>query len=203
MTALITADDILGFYAGRRHGNQYLALENGDIVHLGADDIDGTPKAYAHVTTASDTEAQILLDVDTILEGNWFPDALDEDGNLRPEVATEMAKIINADAGLTVAAAVAEAVEAGKVAERDAQTAQASALARARSVMRVVELCGGNQSEAARRLGLDQSTVNKLIRKEKVAAVNRAILSVPLLQNPDDEQAQEMVKRAITASEER
>jgi hypothetical protein len=170
MTALLTADDILAFYAGRRRGYQYLVLEDSNIAYLGADDIPGgTPDAYAHVTTAYDTEAQILLDVDTILDGGWFPDALDEDGNLRSEVAGEMADIINADAGLTVAAAVAEARKAATTAERDALAAQASAVNRARAVARVVDLCGGNQSEAARQLGIDQSTVNKLVKKAKSA----------------------------------
>ena len=173
MTALITATDILDFYATRRRGHQYLALENGNTVYLDADDIDsGTPDAYAHITTTNDTEAQILLDVDTILDGGWFPDALDEDDNLRPEVAAEMADIINADAGLTVAAAVAEAREAATAAERDALAAQASAANRARAVARVVKLCGGNQYEAARQLGIDQSTVNKLIKKAKSAKVS-------------------------------
>lgn len=169
---LLTAQTISAFYiATDQVCAKYLALVDGNITYLTDDLIaDGTPEAYSYVTTASDTEAQILLDVDTILDGNWFPDALDEDGNLRPEVAAEMADIINADAGLDVAAAVAEAAEAAQTAEREAQAAQASALTRARSVLRVVELCGGNQSEAARQLGIDQSTVNKLVQKAKATS---------------------------------
>lgn len=66
-----------------------------------------------------------------------------------------------------IAAAVAMTQALTEAAERDAQTAQASALARARSVAYVVELCDGNQSEAARHLGLDHSTVNKLVQKAK------------------------------------
>jgi len=48
---------------------------------------------------------------------------------------------------------------------RDEKAAQDSAYKRAAAVSSVVQACGGNQSEAARRLGLDQSTVNKLVKK--------------------------------------
>lgn len=66
-----------------------------------------------------------------------------------------------------IPAAIAMTQALTEKAERDAQAAQASALARARSVLYVVELCDGNQSEAARHLGLDPSTVNKLVQKTK------------------------------------
>lgn len=59
---------------------------------------------------------------------------------------------------------VGEATEAWR---RDEQAAQDSAYRRAAAVSSVVQACGGNQSEAARRLGLDQSTVNKLVRKAR------------------------------------
>jgi hypothetical protein len=49
----------------------------------------------------------------------------------------------------------------------DAEIAQASAMVRAEGVARTVDLCDGNQSKAARRLGLDQSTVNRLVRKAR------------------------------------
>lgn len=74
-----------------------------------------------------------------------------------------------------VPVAVENAVKATKRAEL---LAQSSALARAAAVAAVVEACGGNQSEAARRLGLDQSTVNKLNRKAmeaRIGAVTEAI----------------------------
>ncbi|MCX5598462.1 hypothetical protein OOK29_09955 [Streptomyces phaeochromogenes] len=52
---------------------------------------------------------------------------------------------------------------------RDEKTAQDSAYKRAAAVSSVVQACNENQSEAARRLGLDQSTVNKLVRKARSA----------------------------------
>jgi hypothetical protein len=162
----LTATDILGFYANRR--NEYLAIENGEYVHLGADDIlDGDPVSYNYVTTHQGAEAQILLSRDTISEGDWFP--LDEDGALSPETAAEMADIINDDAGITLTTAVERAHELAQLAEHAAAEAQLSAVARACGVARVVSLCGGNQSEAARRLGIDQSTVNKLVKKAQAA----------------------------------
>jgi len=171
MTALLAAEDILSFYGSRRRGAQYLAIENGDFVYLDTGDIaEGYPESYKYVTTHQGTQAQILLGQDTIADGDWFPDALDEDGSLRPEVAGEMADIINADAGLAIQVAVEAAQELGNVAERDAQAAQASAMARARGVVEVVRLCGGNQSEAARRLGVDQSRVNQLVKKARAGA---------------------------------
>ncbi len=161
---LLTAEDILDFHASRKRGAQCLAIENGTYAHLDDSHIaSGTPLSYNHVTTHQGTEAQILFTQDTILEGDWFP--LDENGHLTPETAAEMADTINGDVGIMLAMAVDRARELANTAERDATTAQTSALARAAGVARVVNLCGGNQSEAARRLGLDQSTVNKLIRK--------------------------------------
>lgn len=58
--------------------------------------------------------------------------------------------------------------EATAAAEEAAESANAAALARARAAARVVEITN-TQREAARRLGLDQSTVNKLVKKVEVA----------------------------------
>jgi propanediol dehydratase small subunit len=160
----LTADDILDFHASRKRGAQYLAIENGEFAYLDDSHIaSGTPLSYNYVTTHQDTEAQILLTQDTILEGDWFP--LDDDGRLTPETAAEMADSINDDARITLAMAVERAHELAVVAEEDAAKAQASALARAAGVARVVSLCGGNQREAARRLGIDQSRVSRLVAK--------------------------------------
>lgn len=43
--------------------------------------------------------------------------------------------------------------------------AETAALRRAQAINTLVQACGGNQSEAARRLGKDQSTINKLLRR--------------------------------------
>jgi hypothetical protein len=158
----LAATDILDFYADR--SARYLAIENGSYAHLDADDIaDGSPLSYSYVTTGRGTEAYILLDRDTISEGDWFP--LDEDGTLSPQTAAEMADIISADAGFALTMAVERAQEMATVAEQTAREAQAAAFARAAAVARVVSLCGGNQSEAARRLGIDQSRVSRLAAK--------------------------------------
>jgi len=54
--------------------------------------------------------------------------------------------------------------------EREAaRGAEAAHLRRARIVARIVELCGGNQSEAARRIGIDHSRVNRLVQKARAA----------------------------------
>jgi DNA-directed RNA polymerase specialized sigma24 family protein len=168
MTQLLTADMILEFHRSGRRGAAYLAIENGDIVHLSIDHVlTDSPEAYTHVPSDTGTEIQILLTQDTLRAGDWFPDALDDDGNLRPEVAAEMADIINTDAGLTLAAAIEAAETASRLFESEARAYERAARNRAERVARVVALCGGNQSEAARRLGLDQSTVNKLVRKAR------------------------------------
>ena len=65
--------------------------------------------------------------------------------------------------------AVESAIEAFQQAtaesEEAAREAAAAVIGRARALAAVVAACGGNQSEAGRRLGLDQTTVNKLIKR--------------------------------------
>lgn len=63
-------------------------------------------------------------------------------------------------------AAIEAATAAVHLATRDAETAS---LRRARAVTRLVDLLDGNQSEAARRLGLHQTTVNKLVARARAA----------------------------------
>jgi DNA-binding protein Fis len=53
--------------------------------------------------------------------------------------------------------------------KRTTAEAETAALRRAQAVARLVDAFGGNQSAAARFLGLDQSTVNKLVRKARAA----------------------------------
>jgi len=58
--------------------------------------------------------------------------------------------------------------EATDAAEEAAEAANAAALARAQAAARVYEV-SRNQTEAAQRLGMDQSTLSKLIKKAKAA----------------------------------
>lgn len=58
---------------------------------------------------------------------------------------------------------------ATQAADDAAADAEAKALDRARVVARIVDLCGGNQSDAARRIGIDQSRVNRLVQKVRAA----------------------------------
>ena len=64
-------------------------------------------------------------------------------------------------------AAIETAITAVHLATRDAETAS---LRRAQAVTRLVDLLDGNQSEAARRLGLHQTTVNKLVARARAAS---------------------------------
>lgn len=170
----ITGTDIIAFYNSgydllvRTADGALTYLDRGDIVSTSRGDNRIT--AYDYVTTEDGAEVQVLLEVDAITDGDWFPDALDDDGNLIPSVADEMADIINSDGilpGVLLAARFAREDQ-----ERAEAAAREAAQRRARAVAEVVEFCGGNQSEAARLLGLDQSTVNKLVKK--VDAVARA-----------------------------
>jgi hypothetical protein len=160
----ITATDIIDFHNGRA---DLLALtETGEFTHLDYNNVDGRADAYSYTDT-EDGEVQILLERTTITDGEWFPDALDDDGNLIPSIAQEMAAIINQDGILPSRAA--KAVEASKRWTAAVDHTNALALTRAAAVAEVVDIVGGNQSEAARVLGLDQSTVNKLVKKASTA----------------------------------
>ena len=131
------------------------------------DHIDGEGSAYEFITI-DDTEVQVLLERSTVEDGDWFPDALTDEGDLIPAMADEMASIINHD-GILPSRAL-KAVQAGEDWKRDEDVAQRSAARRAAAVAEVVAYSGGNQSAAARTLGLDQSTVNKLVAKHRRAA---------------------------------
>ncbi|MFC9497718.1 hypothetical protein [Streptomyces sp. NPDC056982] len=165
---LITGADIIDFHNGRddllvRHTDgKYATADYSDIAN-------GDSYAYSYATDNDGQELRILLERSTIDDGEWFPDALDEDGNLDPSVADEMAAIINNDADLHAAIAVAEfrgATLAWQAADAEANR---QALARAQAALKVANLCGGNQSHAARLIELDPSTLNKLIRKARTA----------------------------------
>lgn len=162
----ITGADIINFYNSR---DGLLALNSkGEFVHLEAHEItEGYASAYAFVVTDEGEEVQILTSRSTISDGDWYPDPLDDNGALIPAVAQEMADIINSD-GILPSRAL-KAIRAGEDWKKDEEVAQQSAARRAAAVSEVVAYCGGNQSAAARTLGLDQSTVNKLVAKHRRA----------------------------------
>jgi DNA-binding protein Fis len=76
-------------------------------------------------------------------------------------VAEGLAQWLTSENAIMFAAADAQAA---------ADAMQTATIERGRAVVRLVEICGGNQTRAARALGLDQSTVNKLIRRVSMSA---------------------------------
>lgn len=166
---LITGADIIDFYNGR---DDILVLDaDGEYSSIDYSDIAaGDTTAYATATTDDGDEVRILLERSTLVDGEWFPGAIDEDGNLNPGDANDMAAIINNDANLHILVAAQQVKDATEAWEEAAATADARAMDRAHAVANVVTLCSGNQSMAARILRLDQSTVNKLVKKARAAA---------------------------------
>jgi CRP-like cAMP-binding protein len=173
---LVTAADIHDFTRSAQRPPdrraEILALEDAEIVYLDyklVREEDAIPGRHVEVTGKDDL---ILLTRAELFEGR-FANLLHAAPNgrhaLTDEAAQTVAETINVELGLAVAAAIYDTHAMGEAAEKDAIQAQTSALRRAEGVARVVELCNGNQSEAARRLGLDQSTVNKLVRKARTA----------------------------------
>jgi hypothetical protein len=167
----ITGTDIIDFY-NTRYDLLILTAE-GEFDHIDYSNVESSPyednraTAYDYVTLDNDTEVQVLLERSAIDEGEWFPDALSDDGDLTPRAADEMAAIINMDGILPSRAT--KAVEASKQWKAAEQETNRLAIERAKAVAEVVAYCGGNQSRAAGALGLDQSTVNKLVKKVKSA----------------------------------
>lgn len=159
----VTADDLAEFWESRA---DYLVADlfSGDLLHLDAEAFEGAPVAYDHATTEG-REVLVLCQRSTLADGEWFPDLLDDTGDPRLEVLAEAAATITSDGLLEQAMRNAVwAAEQWQVAE---QAAQDAALRRARAVTDVVDLCGGSQSEAGRLLGLDQSRVNRLVKKAR------------------------------------
>lgn len=82
--------------------------------------------------------------------------------------AVAAAERLTAEAGERLIVAAVEVVREATVA------AETAGLRRAEAVARLVAACGGNQSEAARRLGIHQSRVNKLVAKVRGAGREQA-----------------------------
>jgi hypothetical protein len=167
----ITGADVIDFYSGRSDllvltsGGDFTTIDYSNVAHSSMSG--GRVDAYSFVTTEDGGEVQVLLERSTLDEGEWLPDALDDNGNLIPSVANEMADIINGDGILSSRAM--KATEAGRQWKESEEKTHRLALERAKAVAEVVAYCGGNQSEAARVLEIDQSTVNKLVKKARTA----------------------------------
>jgi hypothetical protein len=156
----ITGQDIIDFYDGRY---DLLVIKAKTFAHLDESDVDTTAFSHEYGITEDGEEVQILLRRSAIDEQEWFPDCLDGNGDLIPAVAAEMAYLVNSDC-IQPGRAMA-AIELGQQWTEASRKADELALARAKKVAEFVAWCGGNQSHAARVLGLDQSTVNKLVKK--------------------------------------
>jgi ribosomal protein L25 (general stress protein Ctc) len=165
----ITSGDVIDFYHSR--ADLLVLTTAGEYTHLDSADIDGNAGAYHFVTITDGDEVQVLLDRATITEGYWFPDVLDDNGdvNLTPAIADEMAQIILADGILPGRAAKARSAEEDR--RRAQEAAEAAALRRAHAVAEAVAYCDGNQSQAGRLLNLDQAVVNRLVAKSRKATV--------------------------------
>jgi hypothetical protein len=174
---LVTAQDVIEFanragQSARGDDRQYgahraelLGIEDGNLCYLLHGYIThGEAETGARVTVGTQTEATILLDREEIFGGRFGDCGTTP---LTEQAAAAIADTINRETGLAIAAAIYDAHAMGEAAELDAQRAQASALRRAEAVMTVVDLCDGNQSKAARQLGLDPSTVNRLVQKAR------------------------------------
>lgn len=168
----LTATDILGFYEGS--ADLLVLNAAGDFTTLDIDDIApecvalGEIKTPDEVVTDDGEAVTLLITRSEIQDGDWFPDAVDDDGTLQPAVAQEMADIINADRGVHFMVAVQEAREATADAEEAQAEADRRSLLRAQAVQRASDL--SSQSHVAKVLGIDQSTVNKLVKKARAAA---------------------------------
>ncbi|MCX4902322.1 hypothetical protein [Streptomyces sp. NBC_00892] len=170
----IIGTDVIAFYDSRC--DLLVLTAAGEYNHVDRDAVtsssrsDGGATAYDYVTIGDDdSEVQVLLSRDSLIDGDWFPDALTDDGRLVPAVADEMAGIINQD-GILPSRAL-KAVAAGEAWAEAERHATDLAARRAAAVAEVVAYCGNNQSKAGRLLGLDQSTVNKLMAKHRRTTV--------------------------------
>ncbi|WKK24140.1 hypothetical protein QZH56_36810 [Streptomyces olivoreticuli] len=160
---LLTGADILAFHETRY---DLLVLDGGEFTHLDRSDIEDGQRvdSYLTVTTTGGGEVQVLLERSAVVAGDWFPDALDADGTLSPVVADEMASVINCDADLRTIFAVREIRALTAAWEEASAEADRLAALRACRIADFAAACG-SQSAAARSLGMDHSTVNKLVKK--------------------------------------
>ena len=178
---LLTSTDLTAFYNNTNADMLVLFLDKADEDAL----LEGTPfglldyndiqaptftrpedlNTEEPITTSDGARAKILVKRATIEDDTWWEDAIAADGTLDPSAAHELADTLNHATGLDQIVAVHEAHTAATEWESARAKADQLALRRAQAVAEVARLQG--QTMAGRTLGLDQSTVNKLVRKAR------------------------------------
>lgn len=136
-----------------------------DIINTGRDDHTGdalfrSEDGQAYYGIEDDPDALVVL-LDTVgLCDQLDSDCYDEDEKILPKAAKETACWLAGEYAVLLATADAQA----------ATEAMAEAtVRRGQSIARLVDAFGGNQSAAGRAIGLDQSTVNKLVQRVRAA----------------------------------
>ncbi|MFL6113244.1 MAG: hypothetical protein ACJ786_18075 [Catenulispora sp.] len=181
------ADRILADWEEMWNGNNHVAVL-GEDAQAAEEEISAEIGCGAEDRDTDPTEVVTVWDVDGACNGTEVEDygitadttdeRLDE---IEEDIRKSLAEV--SDSSVVVLDGVAEylrgkrnelavgaAEEAADAAEEAADAATAAALTRARAVARVVEVYP-TQYAAAQALGLDQSTVNKLVKKAAGATV--------------------------------
>lgn len=124
-----------------------------------------TDDGQRYYGTEGDEDALVVLMDSSGLADQLDSDCYDENEKLLPAEAQSLAEWLTGE--YEVLLATADVQEATRVLE------EAPAV-RGRAVARLVKACGGDQSRAARLLGLDQSTVNKILKRFGGSAAERS-----------------------------
>jgi alkylation response protein AidB-like acyl-CoA dehydrogenase len=133
------------------------------------------PITTAHLAEINAGESMIVEDGEIgIVSDEELPSVLAAGGHLIADHAAITARLAEHGADVVAERLTAERAEhlidRAVDAVREATVAAESAgLRRAEAVAALVTVCDGNQSEAARRLGIHQSRVNKLVAKVRDA----------------------------------
>lgn len=132
------------------------------------------PITPAHLTEINPGECLVIEDGEIgIVSEEELPAVQASGGHFVADhamVARQSAETLEHMAGRLTAEWSERLVERAVEAVREATVAAETAgLRRAEAVVALVEACGGNQSLAARRLGIHQSRVNKLVARVRAA----------------------------------
>lgn len=147
-----------------RHPDALILTADGELASTNSQQLEASEDNDGDETLLADG-SHVLLTLANLYDQTDADDVeTDEDGvilRVTRECAQSVAEGLNEAYRMLLAEADV------KLATAEAETA---ALRRAQAVARLVEACDGNQSEAARRLGLHQTTVNKLVLRARRAA---------------------------------
>lgn len=117
-------------------------------------------------TIFGDDAVHVVLDKEGLFAQLQSGDT-DDDGEPTPKALEGIAEGLSKEWELVLAQASAE--QATEVQTKATAAADRATADRAVAIDRLVKACGGNQSQAARRLGMDQSTVNKILKRAGLA----------------------------------